>query len=1271
MKVVKDIEQGLLLNRFGLGDKFYLTFSVMTFFALENPDAALSEQQMWPMIQKELGNDAIFDAAMPKLKAEVLLSARCFAPNGKPRRASTASFSVGTLAKTLNVFGDRFWRRVGVTFSVISDPIEFVEMPLAYRLAFGGSVFGKNPLGRGLDAVLTSAGNEVFPLPNIEDPAHLIGSPADRPDPAGFAPLDFRWPQRAAKFGTYDEKWRRERWPFFPDDMDWGYFNAAPDDQTIDGFFSGGERITLLNMHPQKPLIESGIPRLRQRCFVNRLADPQEKDGETLFQEVKTRIDTLWLFPHLERGVAVFRGSIEVADDEALDVLHVFIATENAADEPKSLERYYEEFKKRIDRSVPADLAAPMEEAKQKLSEAADQLKDLPLKINDAIASNLGDAPLPVRTPDEIISNSLNILGDSENRLAEAERDILGTKAKYGHITKINTDGFRIAREQFAAGRTTLTGLAKNISEIEAANAANMEEMKNKVREATGRVDPKLLKDSGIDPDRLFEAFEAAKGDPWQKSGMRFIEECREKMLGDSEFTAALSSLGIRRYHAERAWLGVNAAERRFAREQWGLKSDPEAPAELIIPAGFVIPVFAGARLERIGIRPLFDAAGNTGGTVGIVRSLLHFSDDADIEGSKKTAICLSAGDKPFIRVRDALEAVLLNQEIGGFCAVAALKNPAAELEKNAAGLLQKASQFLVTIYPDSSEPDDLTPKSWNKLHPLPEGIELPAGKNLFEAKKAGADLWQWAADALRGAAAPDPDTKPPQIDPGEPGAIAALVPAIDAKALIDKVRGRLEKGIDADRERLEKAMAEMKDKTRRTLAEKGIDMDAAPGKSLLDEANPYDAAKQKYAEKYASLRTQLKDANQLTPDIEKNLAGAEQKNMEILSHASRQYEEGTARIAALKDELKQGLPPWARDLLANAGIDPDEPEPLKQLGRADISLRIQDHKPLAGKNLTGADLSGMDLSGVNLSGANLTKAVLTGADLSKADLSGVIANEADFSRSSLTEANMTKGLFQKAKFNKAKLAGADLTQAIMSEADLSGAVLLGAILKMTLLEKAKLPGASLKDARASQGYFLSTDLSGADFSGADIGKAVFLNANVNKANFSSGKIRGTIFIGTKGDDVDFSEADMFNSRILNDSSLKNGRFAHVNAKKACWLRSELPGGDFRSADFGRALVEECDLSGSQLSGVNAKEARLTKSDLNGADLSGANLMFGSLRKSGLVESNLSGANLYGAEFYRTKVGRTRFDNANLKMTKLYKREHLLDKDAKEKEKDR
>lgn len=307
--------------------------AAMTSFA---GDVLEKEQTIWKLLAQTPGFTGALDELRPKVRGEALAMGWAFAPPGRTVTARSVKIQVGPVAKELWVVGDRRWKVGGA-----SDPAPFAQMPVTWELAFGGEGYGTNPVGRGYAPVKTEAGEVVHPLPNVELPKKLVGSPQDRPPPAGFAPIDPSWPRRLAKLGTYDKKWLETRYPDYPDDFDPTYFNVAPEDQWIEGNFQGGERVVVEHMHPEKERLEGTVPRFVARAFVSREGD--------LLREVGLRCDTVLLVPHAERMVLLYRGFVEVKDDEASDVLDLMVALERQG-EPKPLEHYRAVREKRLDR---------------------------------------------------------------------------------------------------------------------------------------------------------------------------------------------------------------------------------------------------------------------------------------------------------------------------------------------------------------------------------------------------------------------------------------------------------------------------------------------------------------------------------------------------------------------------------------------------------------------------------------------------------------------------------------------------------------------------------------------------------------------------------------------------------------------------------------------------------------------------------------------------------------------------------------------------------
>lgn len=1271
MKVIKEQTHCLLLNYFGLNNRYYLAVTVMTYFDLKDPGNPLKEQEMWPFVQGELGKDAILDMAMPKPRGEAVVWGKCFTPDREPREASRVGFRVGPIEKDLYVFGNRSWKKAAGMAVTVSAPEPFTEMPVTYVRAFGGAGFDRNPSGKGFALVAEPDGTESHPLPNIEDPEHLVGSPSDRPDPAGFAPLDFSWPQRAKKLGTYDNTWFQEHWPFYPEDMNWTYFNVAPEDQQMDGFFEGNEALSVSGMHPKKPVVESRLPGIRHRFFVNQLIDRLKPEGETAFKEVLNHIDTVWLFPHAEKGVVISRGSVEVKDDEALDVPHLYIVSEVPGQQPGSIEKYHEQFLKLVDRGITVDIAPRMEEARKKLTGLADMLRDLPLQVSDSIAQNLGTAPKSVLTPVEVAVQTMATIDDHKKRLADGEKRLLQLKADYRHFMKIDTSGFGVAAVQLDAMKEKLAAIPGTVEAAKKDKDKYFKTLKDKLKELYDNPDFAKITKGSVDVEAMLPKEEEA-ADPWFESGMRFLEECRERLMKDPEAMSAFRGLGFRPYTLKRSWLGINPEEARFERKAWGLTKPGEGPDPdaLIIPAGLVIPRFNGAALEHITVRPLPEGHGVLTPAI-LMGPLMDTASDTFVEGSRGTAMVLAPViGKPFVCVANDMEAILLHQELGDFCAICAMKDPSVKPAKDAADAVKKAPQFLVVFYPGASgkgKGPDMAP--WKKACEGSEPIALPAGKNILEAKKAEADLWQWIADALRPATAPDPASKPKDIDVMEPGAVASLIPVIDVAALVAKVRDDLMAKMKPKIDLFEAKKKEAMDVIGKQLAKQGYDIDALMKDvpQLAEGANPYTDAQSQFAHEAAALRQKVVDAGKMTPEVEKKLAEVEKKSQEVLAAAAKRFDEGTQRLAAARAKIDAGPPEWAKKLMAASGIDPGDPAPLRQLTREDVIERRAKDLSLSARNMKGVDLSGLDLKGSDMRRAILEGANLSGADLAGADLREAIANGADFSGASLKGALLVRGIFQKAKFAGADMAQADLGGAMMSETDMTGADLTGASIMKTLLEKAKLVNVRAVEARASQMYCLSADISGADFSRADLTKAVFLKTNIGGANFSKSTLRQAAFLESKGEKLDLSGADMHNCRILQGSAMTQSDFTDTNAQKVSWMKSDLSGSDFRGSTIERGLLEGCDLTGSNFSGVNAKQARLTKSNLSDSNLKEINLFQGSLRKSKLVRTDLTEANLYGAEFHRTGVGETVLDDANLKMTKLHKRADLLPEPPKDK----
>ena len=291
-----------------------------------------------------------------KPRTDVLYVGTAHSPSGQHTTELNASVRVGTFNKTICVVGDRVWKRRFLFWARPSAPAPFKAVPVLYQRAFGGANWKRNPVGLGYD---------MERLPNIESLSDRVRKRSDRPVPAGFGPIASRWEPRRSKVGSYKGRWSKERWPWFPDDFDWSYFNAAPEDQQMEGYLRGDEELELRNLHPQHPIYRGQLPGLRTRAFVQ----VELPDSQPEFREVKMNLDTLWIDMDSEKLVLLWRGLTPVRTVKYKEVTHLAALTEPLTAPLRSKEEMQEWMHQRI-REERGEVRPSPEEAAE---EAADK----------------------------------------------------------------------------------------------------------------------------------------------------------------------------------------------------------------------------------------------------------------------------------------------------------------------------------------------------------------------------------------------------------------------------------------------------------------------------------------------------------------------------------------------------------------------------------------------------------------------------------------------------------------------------------------------------------------------------------------------------------------------------------------------------------------------------------------------------------------------------------------------------------------------------------
>lgn len=235
------------------------------------------------------------DHAPYKPRPEVLLVGSTFAPRGEPVRSLFARLIVGSVDKSVEVFGSR-WLSID---GVLTEGPRFTKMALRYERARGGEG-SWNPVG--VDPTQVDPYGKRT-LPNLQPPGlHEVGDGASI-ETTGFGPLASRWAIRRDKLGPLTSAFASGVWTETPLGMDFdgSFFQSAPQDQCLEEL-RPDEHLVLENLHPQTERISTRLPGIKPRTRV-------EIEGMPPW-ELDLVPDTLWIDTDRAICTLTFRGQL-------------------------------------------------------------------------------------------------------------------------------------------------------------------------------------------------------------------------------------------------------------------------------------------------------------------------------------------------------------------------------------------------------------------------------------------------------------------------------------------------------------------------------------------------------------------------------------------------------------------------------------------------------------------------------------------------------------------------------------------------------------------------------------------------------------------------------------------------------------------------------------------------------------------------------------------------------------------------------------------------
>jgi uncharacterized protein YjbI with pentapeptide repeats len=401
-----------------------------TFDIVPGQDAVLAKEQLPPSgdVRFDEQDTASLryssDFAIFKPKADVLMVGHAYPTSNQA--IGYVTLRVGSLQGSLAVFGDRSWGTLGAQ----SKPAAFERMALRWERAMGGPLSEANPVGRGCKTGVL--------LPNLERREALVTSPRDTPAPVCFAPIAPEWAGRRSKLGTYDKRWLKQRWPYFPQDFDYCYFNAAPPEMRCP-YLRGDEDFSIGGVSPKGATISGRLAGMVPRVF----AQYVENRGMA-FAPVPLNLDTLWMDADAQKLVLVWRGIINVGDDEASELAMLFVTATRKGESltvEQARERYVAEG---LARGV---LKRPAALAQDGVPAAAPALAPPPLPGEEPVGSELPHPAAPVPSRDQVLQWISAGAGLSGRDLTDADLsnlDLRGADLTGGVLARANLSGARL-----------------------------------------------------------------------------------------------------------------------------------------------------------------------------------------------------------------------------------------------------------------------------------------------------------------------------------------------------------------------------------------------------------------------------------------------------------------------------------------------------------------------------------------------------------------------------------------------------------------------------------------------------------------------------------------------------------------------------------------------------------------------------------------------------------------------------------------------------------
>jgi len=1187
MKIISDDNINIRTKTLSYASNHYLIVSSIVY--IDTPtQKILPAIDMLEQTQQFIRHDQILDEGYAKSNAEILIYANAHS------KEDTTVKEIGfklynknqTIKKELIAIGNRVLKRNFFGSISISKPKPFKKLKIGYETAYGGEKFKNNPIGKGYKKNLKS--NEELILHNIDIKNNpIITNKKSNATPQSFEPISLSWNQRIKKLGTFNQRWLKSYWPYYPKDINFEVFNTAPKDQQIEGFFIGDEKFELYNMNKDDALLQGELPNKKVQTILSKTVNNEE-----VYIKLKNKIDTIILFPEIKKAAIISRSMIKIDDDETGVYESVFSLIENQ-DEKEHDINYYIPIRAQYLNDIKED------EKEDKNSQDVG-IEDINLMFEMNFRKGLGQTP-------HIVPSSSTLKQMQQKDAAYIDELLNKKNISQKEISNLNE------LKKLTSYETFTNIIPDEISKLKEKNKDKIDAKLKQSQDKYPSQNIQNMLDNNIDEitnheqmKKIEQGYETVLIQNWQDGAKFFLGDTNYILTQSNDKYKELKKLGLKNSTINHIlYIGYNDEEKIIKANQW-----IDNKEDIKIPIGYIIGYFDKNIVKKLIVRQnIFDKNDK----------YLKDSKDIVVKGSQDIELILKGTKKEYIIiVDDILEAYLLFQNFWQLCSIVLFKTKD-QFEKS--DYFKENKDLLKVIYTTKFDLKYENIKTYNL------NINNIYKEYILDKKDIEYEIIE-------------------QLPPSKDKSIAKrelkkkkkqgnnYIGYIDPKSYDKRVNDKLNNSINDNilNEKLlsnfdEKEKTQFLDyindlKTGTTKNQQNIDDTLNNIMKTIDnkiEQNP----QEEFKSKMQSLKSNLNNI------IEKSKLKNQKSPMkESTKKSFKKYFDEDLDKQSIDFNTKEELISYYKTSLdfSNANINIDE---LKN-----HTFENCNFKKTTWNNTI---LSNITFLNCNFEKSSFNNTILEKCNITKSNMKNIKIDNNEISNSKILDTNLSNSTILSTNIENTLLKKSNLKSVVIKNCEIIDNEFLSSLLSESMIIENKLQKNNFLQCIIENVMHTKNSISKSKYNKSSLNKSSFMDTTISNSDFSNSLLENILVskdVVIK--DIDFSNSS-FNNSYFQNTLIENVNFQAASFNKSllekCIIKSSnMTNIDAKQSNFSKSEFYSCNMQYMNLFKGNLEKSELIQCNLNNSNLYGCTIFNTKIKNTPLKNCNLDDTNLEGGK---------------------------------------